>query len=282
MNRLTGAALVAPLVLVLAGVFVGPLLVMLPTSFHPYVPGQGIGTAWTLDNYIEPFADGYYRDVILRTLWMGFLVTAIALVIGYPLAYFMARTTRTWRAVATLLVMFPLFLNLVVRSFGWIALLSNRGVINTWLMDLGIIEKPIRMMFDMTGLVIGMVHIYLPFMVFMLLSSISRVPRDVEDAAATLSASPSRVFWFVTLPLTAPGILAGCTLVFVLTISALVTPRLLGGPTFKVMSTLIYDEFLVKLDWPSGTAFAFILTAIALLVIWGANRVARRVAGGAA
>ena len=108
-------------------------------------------------------------------------------------------------------------------------------------------------------------------------------PHHLEQTNPYLfSASPSRVFWFVTLPLTAPGILAGCTLVFVLTISALVTPRLLGGPTFKVMSTLIYDEFLVKLDWPSGTAFAFILTAIALLVIWGANRVARRVAGGAA
>jgi putative spermidine/putrescine transport system permease protein len=279
--RASGIGLVSPLVLVLAGVFVAPLLFMFPTSFHPYVPGQGIGTGWTLENYIRPFVDGYYREVILRTLWIGFVVTLIALLIGYPLAYFMARTTRTMRAVATLLVMFPLFLNLVVRSFGWIALLSNRGVVNNFLIYLGVIDHPIRMLFNMTGLVVGMVHIYLPFMVFMLLASINGIPRDVEDAAATLEATPLQIFFKVTLPLTASGILAGCTIVFILTISALVTPRLLGGPTYKVMSTLIYDEFLQKLDWPSGTAFAFILTAIALVVIWFGNRIARRFAGGA-
>lgn len=273
--------LAAPLVILLAGIFVAPLLFMLPTSFHPYIPGRGIGTSWTIDNYVRPFTDSYYREVILRTLWMGFLVTLISLLIGYPLAYFMARTTRVVRTVTTLLVMFPLFLNLVVRSFGWIALLSNHGVINDFLLQIGLIDHPIRMLFNLTGLVIGMVHIFLPFMVFMLLASINSIPRDVEHAAATLEAKPVQVFIRVTLPLSASGILAGCTIVFVLTISALVTPRLLGGPTYQVMSTLIYNEFLERLDWPSGTAFAFILTAIALLVVWVANRVARRFAGGA-
>jgi ABC-type spermidine/putrescine transport system permease subunit II len=151
-----------------------------------------------------------------------------------------------------MLVIFPMMLNLVVRSFGWIALLTNRGLVNNLLIQLGLIAAPLKLMFNLTGLMIGMTHIYLPFMVLMLVAAIRNVPGDVEAAAATLGSSRLHVFAAVTLPLSAPGILAGSILVFVLTISALVTPRMLGGPTYKVMATLIYDEFMQLLDWPSG------------------------------
>ena len=275
-----GIWLASPLLLVLLCLFLAPVLFMLPESLHAYIPGIGTTDDWTLKNYTRLLSDDYYQEIIGRTLWMGLLVTFLCFVFGYPLAFFMARTTPVWRAVATLLVIFPLFLNLVVRSFGWITLLANRGVVNNFLLDLGLTDTPIRMLFNLTGLVIGLTHIYLPFMVLMLLSAIQNVPRDVEHAAATLAAGRLRVFFTITLPLTAPGILAGSILVFVLTISALVTPRLLGGPTYKVMSTLIYDEFMQKLDWPSGTSFAFILTAITLLIIWGAGRLARKWSGG--
>lgn len=275
-----GIGLASPLLLVLLCLFLAPVLFMLPESLHAYIPGIGTTDDWTLKNYTRLLSDDYYQEIIGRTLWMGLLVTFLCFVFGYPLAFFMARTTPVWRAVATLLVIFPLFLNLVVRSFGWITLLANRGVVNNFLMDIGLTDTPIRMLFNLTGLVIGLTHIYLPFMVLMLLSAIQNVPRDVEHAAATLAAGRLRVFFTITLPLTAPGILAGSILVFVLTISALVTPRLLGGPTYKVMSTLIYDEFMQKLDWPSGTSFAFILTAITLLIIWGAGRLARKWSGG--
>ena len=275
-----GIGLASPLLLVLLCLFLAPVLFMLPESLHAYIPGVGTTDDWTLKNYTRLLSDDYYQEIIGRTLWMGLLVTFLCFVFGYPLAFFMARTTPVWRAVATLLVIFPLFLNLVVRSFGWITLLANRGVVNNFLMDIGLTDAPIKMLFNLTGLVIGLTHIYLPFMVLMLLSAIQNVPRDVEHAAATLAAGRLRVFFTITLPLTAPGILAGSILVFVLTISALVTPRLLGGPTYKVMSTLIYDEFMQKLDWPSGTSFAFILTAITLLIIWGAGRLARKWSGG--
>ena len=275
-----GIGLASPLLLVLLCLFLAPVLFMLPESLHAYIPGVGTTDDWTLKNYTRLLNDDYYQEIIGRTLWMGLLVTFLCFVFGYPLAFFMARTTPVWRAVATLLVIFPLFLNLVVRSFGWITLLANRGVVNNFLMDIGLTDAPIKMLFNLTGLVIGLTHIYLPFMVLMLLSAIQNVPRDVEHAAATLAAGRLRVFFTITLPLTAPGILAGSILVFVLTISALVTPRLLGGPTYKVMSTLIYDEFMQKLDWPSGTSFAFILTAITLLIIWGAGCLARKWSGG--
>tara|TARA_R110002020_G_scaffold375654_1_gene586875 strand:+ start:12950 stop:13801 length:852 start_codon:yes stop_codon:yes gene_type:complete len=275
-----GVALASPLLIVLLLIFLTPVLIMLPTSFHHYVPGQGAIDGWTLDNYTRILTDGYYREILGRTLLMGAVVTGLTFLLGYPLALFMARTTPFWRATATLLVIFPLFLNLVVRSFGWITILANRGIVNNLLIDLGIVDAPVKLLFNLTGLVIGLTHIYLPFMVLMLLSAIQNIPREVEQAAETLAAGRIRIFFTITLPLSAPGILAGSILVFVLSISALVTPRLLGGPTYKVMSTLIYDEFMLKLDWPSGTSFAFVLTLITLMIIWGAGRLARRWSGG--
>jgi putative spermidine/putrescine transport system permease protein len=168
-----------------------------------------------------------------------------------------------------------------VRSFGWIALLANRGLVNNLLMQLGLIHAPLKLMYNLTGLMIGLTHIYLPFMVLMLVAAIRNVPRDVEAAASTLGSSRLHVFTSVTLPLSSPGILAGSILVFVLTISALVTPRMLGGPTYKVMATLIYDEFMQLLDWPSGSALSFTLTLMAIAVIWLSSRLGRRWAGAA-
>lgn len=280
--RRHGLTLIAPLALALAVFFLAPVLTMAPTSLREYVPGQGLAPdVWTLDNYVRILADDYYREVIWRTLGLGFAVTFACLLLGYPLAWLIARGPERWRVPLILLVVFPMLLNLVVRSFGWIALLANRGLVNNLLIDLGVIATPVKLLFNLTGLMIGLTHIYLPFMVLMLVASIRNVPADVEAAAATLGSSRAHVFFAVTLPLTAPGILAGSILVFVLTISALVTPRMLGGPTYKVMATLIYDEFLQLLDWPSGSALAFTLTAIAIGVIFASGRLARRLAGPA-
>lgn len=275
-----GLMLIAPLALVLAGFFLVPVLMMLPTSFAEYVPGAGLAKGvWTLENYTRIVTDDYYREVIWRTLGLGFVVTLACLVMGYPLAYLIARGPERWRVPLILLVIFPMMLNLVVRSFGWIALLANRGLVNNLLIDLGVISAPLKLMFNLTGLMIGLTHIYLPFMVLMLVAAIRNVPRDVESAAATLGSSRLHVFTSVTLPLSAPGILAGSILVFVLTISALVTPRMLGGPTYKVMATLIYDEFMQLLDWPSGSALSFALTFMAIGVIWLSSRLTKRWAG---
>lgn len=275
-----GLMLIAPLALLLTGFFLLPVLMLLPTSFSEYVPGAGLASGkWTLENYTRIVTDDYYREVIWRTLGLGLFVTFACLLLGYPLAYLIARGPGRWRVPLILLVVFPMMLNLVVRSFGWIALLANRGLINNLLMQLGLTDAPLKLMFNLTGLMIGLTHIYLPFMVLMLVAAIRNVPRDVEAAAATLGSSRLHVFAAVTLPLSAPGILAGSILVFVLTISALVTPRMLGGPTYKVMATLIYDEYIQLLDWPSGSALSFALTFMAIGVIWLSSRLTTRWAG---
>ena len=275
-----GLMLVAPLALVLTGFFLMPVLMLLPPSFGEMIPGAGMAKGvWTLENYTRIVTDDYYREVIWRTLGLGLFVTIACLLLGYPLAYLIARGPERWRVTLILLVIFPMMLNLVVRSFGWIALLSNRGLVNNLLMQLGVISAPLKLMFNLTGVMIGLTHIYLPFMVLMLVAAIRNVPRDVEAAAATLGSSRLHVFASVTLPLSAPGILAGSILVFVLTISALVTPRMLGGPTYKVMATLIYDEYMQLLDWPSGSALSFALTLMAVGIIWLSSRLTKRWAG---
>jgi putative spermidine/putrescine transport system permease protein len=253
-----------------------PLLFMFPTSLLLYTPGVGIGSEWTLENYIQIATDSYYHKVILRSIGMAFTVTLATIVIGYPLAYFLARTNSRIRNWLILLVIFPMLLNLVVRSFGWIALLSKNGLINEALISVGIIDVPLKLIFNLTGLIIGMTHIFLPFMVLLVMGAIQNIPDDLEEAAAVLGGNSARVFFSVIFPLSVPGLLSGGILVFILSISALVTPRLLGGPTYKVISTLIFDEFMQLLNWPAGSALAFVLSFIALVVIWLSGVITRR------
>ncbi|HTG12717.1 MAG TPA: ABC transporter permease [Candidatus Eisenbacteria bacterium] len=268
--------LLAPALLLLLVAFVVPVGMMVPTSVRPYVPLVGITGGFTARHYVKLLTDSYYLEIIGRTLALGLTVTCSTLVVGYPLAFFLARTRSRWRNWLTILVVFPLMLNLVVRTFGWIALLAQNGLVNQALQALGVVDGPVKLLFNFAGLLIGLTHIFLPFMVLVLIGAIQNIPRDVEDAARVLGASWGSAFLRITLPLSAPGILSGSILVFVLTISALVTPRLLGGPTYQVMSTLIYDEFLQRLNWPAGSAQSLLLTAMVLALVYLSSRLARR------
>ncbi len=276
MTRGGGWRLLAPALVLLAVAFVVPVAMLVPTSVRPYVPLVGITSGFTARHYVKLLTDSYYLEIIGRTLALGLTVTCSTLIIGYPLAFFLARTSSRWRNWLTILVVFPLMLNLVVRTFGWIALLAQNGLVNQALQALGLVESPVKLIFNFAGLLIGLTHIFLPFMVLVLIGAIQNIPRDVEDAARVLGASWGSAFIRVTLPLSAPGILSGSILVFVLTISALVTPRLLGGPTYQVMSTLIYDEFLSRLNWPAGSAQSLLLTVMVLALVYLSGRLARR------
>lgn len=276
MRHGSGWWLLAPALLLLLVVFVVPVAMMVPMSFRPYVPLVGITDGFTARYYTRLLTDSYYLEIIGRTLALGFTVTLSTLVIGYPVAFFLARTPSRWRSWLTILIVFPLMLNLVVRTFGWIALLAQNGLVNQALRALGVVDAPVKLLFNFAGLLIAMTHIFLPFMVLVLIGAIQNIPRDVEDAARVLGASWASAFCRVTLPLSAPGILSGSILVFVLTISALVTPRLLGGPTYQVMATLIYDEFLQRLNWPAGSAQALLLTLMVLALVYLSGRLARR------
>jgi len=274
-RRLAGWRLLAPSLLLLLVGFVAPVGLLVPTSVRPYVPLVGITSGFTLRHYVRLLTDSYYLEIIGRTLALGLAVTVATLVIGYPVALFLARTRSRWRSWLTLLVVFPLMLNLVVRTFGWIALLAQNGLVNQALQATGLVDGPVKLLFNFTGLMIGLTHIFLPFMILVLIGAIQNIPRDVEDAARVLGASWGGAFLRVTVPLSAPGIVSGSILVFVLAISALVTSRLLGGPTYQVMSTLIYDEFLQRLNWPAGSAQALGLTTLVLVLILLSSRLAR-------
>jgi putative spermidine/putrescine transport system permease protein len=276
-----GWSLLAPAVALLVIAFVLPVGMMVPGSVHQYVPLVGITSEVTIAYYVRLVTDEYYREIIGRTLALGAVVTLATLVIGYPVAFFLARTRSRWRNWLTILVVFPLLLNLVVRTFGWIALLAQNGLVNQALQALGLVPSPLKLLFNYAGLLIGLTHIFLPFIVLVLIGAIQNIPREVEDAARVLGASWGSAFLRVTLPLSAPGIVSGSILVFVLTISALVTPRLLGGPTYQVMSTLIYDEFLQRLNWPAGSAEALALTVMVLALVFVSGALGRRAGGRA-
>jgi putative spermidine/putrescine transport system permease protein len=275
-RRDRGGRLLAPALLLLLVAFVIPVGMMVPMSVRPYVPLVGITGGFTAQHYVKLVTDLYYLEIIGRTFGLGLAVTLLTLVIGYPVAFFLARSPSRWRAWLTILIVFPLLLNLVVRTFGWIALLAQNGLVNQALVALGLVDAPVRLLFNFAGVLIGMTHIFLPFMVLVLIGAIQNIPADVEAAARVLGAGWWSTFLRVTLPLSAPGILSGSILVFVLAISALVTPRLLGGPTYQVMSTLIYDEFLARLNWPAGSAQALLLTAMVLALIAVSGLLARR------
>ncbi|MCC7275989.1 MAG: ABC transporter permease [Alphaproteobacteria bacterium] len=275
-SRWAGCGLLSPVLLLLVVAFFAPLAFMAPVSVRPYRPGVGIGEGFTGEHYARLVSDAFYLEIIGRTVLLGLSVTFLTLVIGYPVAYFLARTQSRWRHWLTLLVVFPLLLNLVVRTFGWMAILANRGLVNDLLMALGWIEQPVKLMFNFTGLLIGLTHIFLPYMVLTLMGAIQNIPRDLEHAARVLGSGRLAAFRDVTVPLSVPGIVSGSILVFVLTITALVTPRLLGGPTYQVMSTMIYDQFLRLLNWPAGSAMAFMLTLVVVATIGLLNRAARR------
>lgn len=272
--RFLGPGLLLPATALLVLMFVLPTLLIALMSLRNYTASSGIGTDWTLANYLSVLADSFYLEIMARTLFLGLLVTVATLVLGFPLALFILRSAPGVQTLAILLVIFPLLCNIVVRSFGWMVLLAPKGVINGTLVSLGLIGEPLALMYNLTGVVIGLTRIYLPFMVLLLVPALQNISADVEAAALGLRASRPRTFFTVIVPLALPGIITGSILVFVLSISALVTPRMLGGPTYKVMATQIYDEFMTNLNWPAGAARAFILTAITLGLIAGANRIA--------
>lgn len=260
--------LLLPSLFVLAMFFVIPLISLFISSLQHYVPGKGISSRFTLENYSKFLTDFYYIGILLKTLLLGLIVAFLTLVIGYPLAYHIARTTSRRKGLLLALVIFPMFLNLVVRSFSWIVLLANRGILNEALVTMNIISHPIKLLYNYTGVIIGMTHIYLPFMIITLASVIQHIDKDYQDAAQTLGANRFQTFTRVTLPLSVPGIVAGSLLVFLLSITAFVIPRLLGGVTVRVMSNLIYQEFMNTFNWPFGASMGFILLAVTLFIIW--------------
>jgi putative spermidine/putrescine transport system permease protein len=255
----------APIMLVLAVFLVGPIWVNLLESLKE--PSGATGLA----QYARIFGDIYYLTIIAQTLGFGFAVTAICIVLGYPLAYVVARSQGAWKAALILLVVTPLLVNVVVRSFGWMVILGGSGAVNAGLVALGF--PKVELMYNWTGVTIAMVHVLLPFMVLSIASTLETLDRRLEEAAAVLGATPARVFRNVTLPLSLEGIVTGGILVFTLTIGSFVTVLLLGKTSTMVLPLLIYQQLTTSSDWPFAAAMGITLLVLVSLVLWAQGRV---------
>ena len=268
--------LLAPATLALIVFFVLPLLWLLRSSFDRGLDSGVIESAFSLENYQEFLTDRFYLQELLRTLRYGVVITALTLVATYPIALFLARTQSRWRGLLVALAIAPLLTSTVVRTYGWMVILGNDGLVNGALLGIGFIEQPLRLINDEIGVIIGLVEILMPYMALGLLSGFGRINPDVEEAAMSLGANPLRTFWRVTLPLSLPGVATGVLLVFVLTISSFVTPQLLGGGRVFLMATEIYDQATYTLDWPFAAAISFLLLFLFGVVIALYTRVLRR------
>jgi len=276
------AWLVAPALLLFVLFFVLPFGVMAMMSLfsgNPITNPNAVFTTRHYQRFIEDSA-GIYHDSLWATLRIGLITTVISLLIGYPLAHWMARMhSRLGHALALMAVIAPLLTGIVVRTFAWMTILQDKGVINTTLMSWGVISKPLPLMYNEFGTVVALVHIYVPFMVLTLIGVIGRIDERLEQAARSLGAGRLRAFVEVTLPLSLPGILAGSLLVFALSISAYVTPSLMGGTDVLTLPMLIAQQVGTSFNPNFAGALGVILLSVCLVIVIAYNRILARLAG---
>jgi len=274
------AWLIAPSALLFALFFFLPMGLMAMISLLTGNPVVQPNVDFTTKYYRRILDDTYYFEVIWTTIRIGLVTTLVALAIGYPLAHWMARIkSRTGHALLLMAVLAPMLTGIVVRTFAWMTLLSDKGVVNQTLMSLGVIGQPLKLMYTETGIVVGLVHIYVPFMVLTLTGVIGRIDERLEQAAENLGASPLRAFLEVTLPLSLPGILAGSLLVFALAISAYVTPILLGGFQIMTLPILIYQQISANFNVGFAAALGIVLLMLSLGLVVAYNRALGLVSG---
>jgi len=257
--------LAAPAILLYVVLFVIPFANLVLYSFYDYSRVTGVVETLTLKNYQRFWSDPFYLNITVRTLRISLLATAATLVIGYPVALFMRRTTARIRGIVTLLILSPLLISVVVRSFGWLVILGPNGLIDTAGRLIGIPNATI--MYTEAAIVIGLVNVFLPYLVLSVVASLQAIEPAVLLAAASLGARRHQVFLYVTLPLSMPGVVAGSLIVFCLSASAFVTPAVLGGTEVKVLSSLTYQQAMLLQNWPFAAAIAISLLVIVLAVI---------------
>ena len=266
-KRLGPILLIAPAAILIGLFLILPYLNIVVMSFR--TPGQGVPYApgFTLASYSKFFADRFYIFQVVNTLWIGLLTTFLCLLLGYPVAWQLARGASAFRAIGYGLVLSPLLVGIVIRSYGWTILLGNNGIINRTLSGCGIIAGPLPLMYNALGIIIALVHVFLPFMILPVMSAIQGIDPSLEAAACSLGASKATAFRRITLPLSVPGIQAGCILVFVLSLSAYVTPSLIGGLRVKTMAVTVVDALIDTFQWPFGSALALMLSIIGAIVV---------------
>ncbi|UPG73360.1 ABC transporter permease [Roseomonas gilardii subsp. gilardii] len=282
----------APLLLTLPSGLVYALVLLLPLigvavlSLQGFDFDKGILPRWNLANYADLATDSLFREVLERTFRLSVITTAICLLIGVPEAWIVHRMAPRWRGLMLLVVVGPLLVSVVVRTFGWMVLLGTNGLINDALVAIGIPGAPFRLMFTELAIVIGLVHVMVPLVVLSVWASLGRLDPALARAAESLGAGRLTTFRRVILPNIMPGVLGGALMVFCLSASAFATPAMLGGKRLRVVASMAYNEFLNTLNWPLGAAIAVLLLFAILLctLLWTRlveRRALRRLGAGA-
>ena len=263
--------LLVPTLVVMAYAFVAPLITFFEYSFYRFRRGR-LEQVFTLDTYSRFLFDEYYHLIIYDTLRMATLVTVLSLIIGYPLAYALYRINRpSIQRWLGLLIFSPILVSVVVRSYGWIILLSDQGPVNWLLLRLGVVAEPIALVFNLFGVVISLTHVFLPFVVFPIFSSLTRLDPELKEAAEDLGAGWWTTFRRVTFPLSLPGVVAGAQISFTLALGAFVTPAMLGGGRVFVLPLQVYNA-TSEINWPVAAVGGMALLIISMIAVAGFNR----------
>jgi len=265
-ERMGLLSLCSPAVLLIIFILVIPVLWLFYLSFI------GADGQFSLENYERMLNRKSYRRILVTTFEVSLLTTLLCILIGYPLAYFFSQLPKRLANLCLITVLLPFWTSLLVRTYAWLVLLQKRGLVNTWGMELGLWDEPIKLVHNMSGTLIGMVHIMLPFLVLPLYNSMLAIDKDYLKAASSLGASPKRAFWSVFFPLSVPGLAAGSLMVFVLCLGFYVTPAVLGGGKVIMVSMKIASNIELFVNWGAASALGVVLLVLTVLVLWIASR----------
>ncbi len=255
--------LATPLALFFGFFFLAPLLMLVVVSFYTDTSMTRFG----LTQYARFLLDPFSLSVLGATLWLGVEVTALSLLLGFPLAYLHTRSPRWAQGLIMLAVLLPLLTSVVVRTFAWIVILGRQGIVNSALLSLGVIDTPLRLLYTEGGVAVALAQVQMPLMVLPLITALQRIDPNLHDASAALGAGAFRTFVRVTLPLSLPGIMAGCLLTYAASITAFITQSLVGGGQMLFMPMYLYQQSSTLNNWPFAAAISIIFLASVLLAV---------------
>ncbi len=248
------------------------VILVIPVGWLFYVSFIGADGTFSMENYERMVKRKSYARIFRTTFEVSLLTTALCILIGYPLAYFMSQLPNRIANLCLITVLLPFWTSLLVRTYAWLVLLQKKGLVNNWAINLGLWDEPIKIVHNLNGTLIGMVHIMLPFLVLPTYGAMKAIDRDYLKAAANMGASPARAFWTVFFPLSTPGLFAGALMVFVLCLGFFVTPAVLGGGKVIMVSMKIVSNIELFVNWGAASALGVVLLVLTVVVLWIASR----------
>lgn len=267
--------LLLPAALFVLAIYAWPTLGLFRNAFNETGPTGAMVETWSLKTTAEVFDDSFTFELTLNSLWLSLSATLLALALSYPVALFLFRTNSRFRGLLAVVAIMPILISGVVRVFGWLAILGDRGLVNSLAQSLGLISAPMKLVFNWTGVTIGLAESIMPYMILALLAGFGQLDRTLEEASRSLGATPMRTFLRVTLPLSLPALALAAGLGFVLSMSAYITPKLLGGGRVFVLATEIFEQATTNTNWPMASVLAIYTLVLLLLLLVASNLAAR-------